>query len=219
MCDIVNHIVNTVCATYACQVHPSTSYAPLTTTNHLSLFPSLPLSVVLVNTRQIVRRRELTKTIVENPHMVIPLSHQESSPFTASTASATVLKLCADASHLKSPSPSSRHAFVYDNACKLYVYYLNREPALYKDTCFFVDRFHWKGHVGCSRGYSLDSYSSINTKQIYSQVNEQANSGLQRIKPQLAYMKPDNLAFTISLFLSIINIDKIKSLDISQLNY
>ena len=84
---------------------------------------------------------------------------------------------------------------------------------------FFVDRFHWKGHVGCSRGYSLDSYSSINTKQINSQVNEQANSGLQRIKPQLAYMKPDNFVFTISLFLSIINIDKIKSLDISQLNF
>ena len=96
---------------------------------------------------------------------------------------------------------------VYDNACKLHVYCLNREPALYKNTRFFVYRFHWKGHVGCSRGYSLDSYASINTKKINSQVNEQANSGLQRIKAQLAYMKPDNFLFTLSLFLSIINVD------------
>ena len=40
-------------------------------------------------------------------------------------------------------------AIVYDNACNLQVYCLNREPALYKSTCFFIDHFHWRGHVGC----------------------------------------------------------------------
>ena len=39
-----------------------------------------------------------------------------------------------------------------------------------------------------------------------------------RIKAQLAYMKPDNFFFTLSLFLSIINVDKIKSVDVSQIS-
>jgi hypothetical protein len=48
---------------------------------------------------------------------------------------------------------------------------------------------------------------------IKSQVNEQANSGLG----QLAYMKQNNFAFTLSLFLFIVNKDKIRALDISSL--
>ena len=31
-------------------------------------------------------------------------------------------------------------------------------------------------------------------------------------------MKPDNFLFTLSLFLSIINVDKIKSVDVSQIS-
>ena len=108
-------------------------------------------------------------------------------------------------------------SIVYDNACKLHVYCLNREPALYKQTRFFVDRFHWRGHVGCSRGYSLDSYQSMDVRSINSQVNEQANAGLQRIKAQLAYMKPDNFNFTLSMFLCITNMDKVNALDLSGL--
>ena len=88
-------------------------------------------------------------------------------------------------------------SIMYDNACKLHVYCLNREPALYKQTRFFVDRFHWRGHVGCSRGYSLDSYQTMDIRSINSKVNEQANAGLQRIKAQLAYMKPDNFKYGI----------------------
>ena len=107
---------------------------------------------------------------------------------------------------------------IYDNACKLHAYSLNREPLLYKSTKFFVDRFHWRGHIGCSKGYCLDSYKTSKCSQINSQVNEQANSGLQRIKGQLAYMKPENFVFTLSLFLYMNNMDKIKKLDISSLS-
>ena len=49
---------------------------------------------------------------------------------------------------------------IYDNSCKLHQYVLNREPSHFKDTLFFVDRFHWRGHIGCSSSYSLDKYST-----------------------------------------------------------
>ena len=77
---------------------------------------------------------------------------------------------------------------IYDKTCKLHTYCLNREPYLYWDTQFFVDHFHWKGHVGCSEGYFLDAYKSRNVQLLNPQVNEQANSGLRRIKGQIAYM-------------------------------
>ena len=38
----------------------------------------------------------------------------------------------------------------YDNGCKLHQYALNREPRHFRDTTFLVDRFHWRGHTGCS---------------------------------------------------------------------
>ena len=64
---------------------------------------------------------------------------------------------------------------------------LESRTTIFKHTQFAVDRFHWRGHVGCSAGYSLDSYKSANLEGINSQVNEQANAGLQHIKGQLAY--------------------------------
>ena len=50
---------------------------------------------------------------------------------------------------------------------------------------------------------------------INSQVNEQANAGLQHIKGQLAYMSADNFMFHLSLFLAVKNIDTRKKLDVS----
>ena len=32
---------------------------------------------------------------------------------------------------------------IYDNACNLHQYCLNREPVYFKHTWFLVDRFHW----------------------------------------------------------------------------
>ena len=65
---------------------------------------------------------------------------------------------------------------VYDNSCRLHLYSLNREPVFFR---FFVDRFHWRDHVGCNSGYCLDKYPSQNIAQINSQINEQTNAGLQ----------------------------------------
>ena len=98
---------------------------------------------------------------------------------------------------------------IYDNACQLHTYCLNREPEFFKNTVFHVDRFHWKCHVGCSEGYCLDQYKACqDVQQINSQINEQANSGLRRISPQLSYMTPINFMFHTGLFLAIKNRDK-----------
>ena len=101
---------------------------------------------------------------------------------------------------------------VYDNSCRLHIYCLNREPVFFQATRFFVDRFHWRGHVGCTSGYCLDKYPSQDIAQINSQINEQANAGLQRIKAQLSYMSLDNFIFHLSLFLAIKNVDIKKKL-------
>ena len=66
---------------------------------------------------------------------------------------------------------------IYDNACKLHQYCLNREPAFFGYTQFAVDHFHWCGHIGCLAGYSLDKYSTIaEVRAMNSQVNEQGKA-------------------------------------------
>ena len=64
----------------------------------------------------------------------------------------------------------------------------------------------------CTSGYCLDKYPSQDIAQINSQINEQANAGLQRIKAQLSYMSLDNFIFHLSLFLAIKNVDITKNL-------
>ena len=69
--------------------------------------------------------------------------------------------------------------------------------------------------MGCSSGYSLDSCTSLDVNPINSQVNEQANAGLQRIKGHIAYMKPDN--FVSCKTLGLQNKDKQSKLDVGNL--
>ena len=106
---------------------------------------------------------------------------------------------------------------IYDNSCKLHQYILNRHLSHFKNTSF-VDRFHWRGHVGCASGYSLDKYTTHWISSINLQVNEQANAGLQRIKGQIAYIKPENFMFHVKLFLGITSMDKKRKIDLGKLS-
>jgi len=94
---------------------------------------------------------------------------------------------------------------IYDNSCKLHQYILNREPTIFQNTVFMIDRFHWRGHVGCSSGYNMDIYLQETLMQTNSQINEQANSGLQQMKRYIAYMKADNFKFHVKLLLACKN--------------
>lgn len=37
---------------------------------------------------------------------------------------------------------------IYDNACSLHAYCLNRDPIFFMDTVFRVDGLHFKNHTG-----------------------------------------------------------------------
>ena len=50
---------------------------------------------------------------------------------------------------------------IYDNACNLHNYCLNRELQYFKNTWFIVDRFHWRNHTG------YDDNVIIVNKQCY----------------------------------------------------
>lgn len=50
--------------------------------------------------------------------------------------------------------PDADRLLIYDNACKLLEYCLNREPKYFERTIFLIDRLHAPGHVGCTPGNS-----------------------------------------------------------------
>ncbi|XP_046861912.1 uncharacterized protein LOC124455266 [Xenia sp. Carnegie-2017] len=54
---------------------------------------------------------------------------------------------------------------IYDNACKLHEYCLNRDPAFFKKSKFIVDKFHWRNHSGCSEGYDINRYPILKNAQ------------------------------------------------------
>jgi len=98
---------------------------------------------------------------------------------------------------------------VYDNACRLHTYALRRDPQLFRDTKFLIDRFHWPNHTNCPAVYCLNSYPDLSS--LNSQVTEQTNSSLSRIRTQLAYMTLDNFIIHARLYLFLRNMPLIQS--------
>jgi len=97
---------------------------------------------------------------------------------------------------------------VYDNACHLMSYALNRDPFFWKETRFFVDRFHWGNHTSCSASFNLRLIHEF--ARLNSQVTEQTNSSLGKLRTQLAYMTMENFTVHVKLFLYIKNQEKMK---------
>ena len=99
---------------------------------------------------------------------------------------------------------------IYDNACKLHLYALKREPVFFQNTKIMVDRLHYaRGHVGCSLGYCMNTYSTDKViKNINSQANEQLNSKLRLLSTQAVSMSPENLIQHTKVFLALRNLDK-----------
>ncbi|KAL3865224.1 hypothetical protein ACJMK2_006839 [Sinanodonta woodiana] len=88
---------------------------------------------------------------------------------------------------------------IYDNACNLHNYCLNRDSVFFHETWFLVDRFHWCNHKGYHVGYNVSHY--LQYGQLNSQVAEQCNSTLKRLKTMLSYMNVDNFKNHLRLFL------------------
>jgi hypothetical protein len=99
---------------------------------------------------------------------------------------------------------------IYDNACHLHAYFLNREPRFVRKTRILSDRFHCGNHVACNAGYDLRRYSlHPQLRSVNSEVAEQVNSRLVRLKPSLSYMGPDKFHLHLRLFLSAHNAAKL----------
>ena len=74
---------------------------------------------------------------------------------------------------------------IYDNACSLHEYALNRDPWFFKDTQFLVDRFHLTNHTGMFL-FSDDFGSGCRSEHYASQKGKPAclslESSLQNVK-------------------------------------
>jgi len=87
---------------------------------------------------------------------------------------------------------------VYDFACALQEYCLNRAPAFFKDTLFVVDRFHWRNHVACAFSYNMSGFLFLD--QLNSQAAEQSNSRLQALADVCSLMTQPNFMRSLRFF-------------------
>ncbi|XP_062381987.1 uncharacterized protein LOC134069870 isoform X2 [Sardina pilchardus] len=100
---------------------------------------------------------------------------------------------------LRSHFTSGPGTVLYDNACKLHSYALNRDPQFFINTWFLVDRLHWKNHSACSSGYNTNRYPQFGN--INTQVAEQYNAKLKRLKHHLPYMAKQHFLQHLKLYL------------------
>ena len=87
---------------------------------------------------------------------------------------------------------------IYDNACNLHSYFLNREPVSIRSTRFVVDGLHWKNHT-CSSAYNSKQYPNL--MSVNTHIVEQANSTLKKLRTQISYMTPDQFVQHLALFI------------------
>ena len=66
---------------------------------------------------------------------------------------------------------------IYDNACNLHQYMLNREPDFFSETWVIVDRFHWSNHTG--------TYSIYNKQLIYTIIMLKMFTSSNDFKPSV----------------------------------
>ena len=97
---------------------------------------------------------------------------------------------------------------IYDFACALEEYCLNRAPEFFKSTRFVVDRFHWSNHTACSWGYCMVLYRDL--AQVNSQWAEQCNAALKRVRSALSRMRMGSFMAFTRLFLHTWNVRRIE---------
>jgi hypothetical protein len=102
---------------------------------------------------------------------------------------------------------------IYDFACSLQEYCLNRAPAFFRETRFVVDRFHWCNHTACSAAYNMSLYADIT--HVNSELAEQVNSALQYIRPNIAAMTTRSAVMVLRFFLHVRNTQKLEKLRIA----
>lgn len=90
---------------------------------------------------------------------------------------------------------------VYDNACNLHNFFLNREPVFFKDTRFNVDASHYLGHSKCNPGYNSKRYNDVKN----SALAEQKNRLLRLLETQAICMGQVNFIRFVRYFVYRLN--------------
>ena len=98
----------------------------------------------------------------------------------------------------------------YDFSCQLEEYSLNREPGFWRNTRFFHDIFHGYSHK-CSSVYNSKRLPALKSG-INSEICEQFNSYIQKIKYSARAMSQSHFMFFVQFFIYQWNMKKRKKL-------
>ena len=110
---------------------------------------------------------------------------------------------------------------IYDHACGLQKYALNREAQKFEFTRFLVDgsqkklkksTFTQGGHPGCSWGYDFNRVTKHLNFPANSQGREQIHKLIEPMASSLRYMRYDNYMNIIKAFFGYTNLKKLKKL-------
>ena len=91
-------------------------------------------------------------------------------------------------------------------SCHAHEYALNREPTFFKDSLFVIDKFHYRNHRACSRGYNSKLFKEA--AALNSQAAKQFNSILKKIAMSVQYSDaPGFFLLVLSFMLMKIIVD------------
>ena len=111
---------------------------------------------------------------------------------------------------------------LYDFACGLQKFCLNREPEQFEFFRFLVDGSHWSskrkfkkadkqqaGHLGCGSGYNFNSYKPYTKSEncTNSQSREQMHSVLDKLAKSLRQKSYHNFCRYMNAFFAVRNLD------------
>ena len=96
---------------------------------------------------------------------------------------------------------------IYDNACNLNSYILNREPRENEFLQCLVDGCHWNNHKGCSQGFNSKNYKEF-IPTLNSQGREQMHSVLEKLSPAFRNMNYFSYMTKLRVFFGVNNLKK-----------
>ncbi len=98
---------------------------------------------------------------------------------------------------------STLRIVVMDNACNLHTYCLRREPWLFRNVWFLVDRLHYHNHVNCSTGYRIDNFNFL--KDISTVACEVFNATFKAVVKQAGFMSMKNFILFTKHYIKSVN--------------
>jgi hypothetical protein len=114
----------------------------------------------------------------------------------------------------------------YDNACNLSRTCYKLAGSHFRNTFFFIERYHSPFHISCGIAYTIDAMlppdrklidtgdpgETLLVKDVNSQVAEQTNSRLEKIARQTGYMSQHTYMAFLKVFMYFNNKDVVKKM-------